>query len=104
MSSKLEFTGPLRSFSSSKRMEESGYFSRRWTIGVEAVPRSQRHPIQNKIIAEALPSIRRWLVENRHTSDREGSHRITFAFDELKDELNCAEYASLEWQTAQVDQ
>src|SRR5215510_5689712 len=34
------FSGPLRSFSASKRMEEQNYYRPRWTISVDAVPRS----------------------------------------------------------------
>jgi hypothetical protein len=97
------FTGPLRSFSASKKPEAQTYYMPRWTIRVDAVPRPLRHLIQLKITTEALPSIRSWLIGNYHSTEREGGHGLTFSFDELKTELTCKEHASLDWQTIKVD-
>src|SRR5579862_905740 len=41
------FSGPSRSLSASKRMEE--YYRPKWAISVDAVPRSLRHLIQSKM-------------------------------------------------------
>ena len=84
-------------------MEEEGYYSPSWKILVDAVPRSLRHLIQSKIIAEALPSTRTWLLANPVSTKREGSHGLVFVFDELKNEMKCDESTSLEWQTTRID-
>ena len=97
------FSGPLRIFSASKRMEEQDYYRPRWTVSVDAVPRSLRHLIQGKIVSEALPSIRSWLVANPHSINREGGHGIVFKFDELTNELKLEEHASMEWQTTRSE-
>lgn len=97
-----EYSGPFRHFSKPK--QPVGLDTRRWTIIVRAVPRSLRHRIQGKILGEALPAVRSWLVENPHSSEREGHYRIDFSFDELKNELACERHASTAWQTARTDQ
>lgn len=99
----VEYYGPSPLFSASKRMEDNGYYSPSWKIAVDAVPRSLRHLIQSKIIAEALPSISTWLLANLLPTKREGSHGLVFVFDELKNELKCDESASLEWQTTRIE-
>jgi hypothetical protein len=96
------YSGPIRFFSASRTIEEQSH-DPRWTITVHAVPRALRHEIQAKIIAEALPAIRSWLVSNPHGSDREGGHLLTFSFDELKNELISEETASVAWKTEKVD-
>lgn len=98
-----QFRGPSRFFLASKRPEAQIYYMPRWTVTVDAVPRPLRHLIQLKITAEALPSIRSWLIGNYHSTEREGGHSLTFSFDELKSELTCNEHASLEWQTEKVE-
>jgi hypothetical protein len=95
------YTGPLRYFSAPKSMVD--YDAPRWTIRVEAVPRSLRHLIQSKIVNEALPSVRSWLIANTHSMERQGGHGLTFSFDELKSELTGNEQASIEWQTMRSD-
>lgn len=75
-------------------MEEQSHHCPRWTITVHAVPRSLRHVIQAKILAEALPSFRRWLLANPHSTSREGTHGLTLSFDELNNELISEESAS----------
>jgi hypothetical protein len=92
----VQYSGPLRFFSASKSMEG-------WKVSVDAVPRVLRHAIRSKIIEEALPAIRSWLLANLHSTEREGGHGLVFTFDELKNELTCEEHASLEWQTTRVD-
>ena len=69
---------------------------------MDAVPRTQRHLIQAKIIAEALPSIRLWLFANPHPTQREGIHELVFSFDELKNELMCEEHGTADWKTTRV--
>jgi hypothetical protein len=86
---KAQFSGPTRLFA-----DLSG-----WTIRVEPVPRSLRHAVQTKIVAEALPAIRSWLLANSHSMEREGGHGLIFSFDELKAELTSEEHASIAWQT-----
>ena len=75
----------------------------KWTIEVHAVPRSVRHVIQTRILVEALPSIRRWPLENPHSTTRGGTNRLAFRFDELNGELISEEQASMEWQTEKRD-
>src|SRR5450755_3121387 len=79
-----QYSGPLRFFSASKRMETQGYYRPRWKVSVDAVPRVLRNPIKNKIVAEALPALKSWLVANPHSTEREGGHGLVFTFDELK--------------------
>ena len=97
------FSGPLRFFSASLSIEEQIRRSPRWTIGVQAVPRSLRHVIQSKMLADALPSIRGWLLKHPHSPDRGGMHWLAFSFDELKGELVFKEQASVEWKTQKAD-
>jgi hypothetical protein len=98
-----QFSGPFRIFSASKLMNEKGYCSPSWTIRVVAAPRSLRHLIQDKIVAEALPPIRSWLLSNAHSSEREGVHGLVFIFAEAENELTCEEHASVVWQTVKAD-
>lgn len=80
-----------------------GYgFSLGWTIQVSPVPRPLKHEAQVKLIAEALPQIRKWLQSNPHSNDREGGHRLTFFFDELSGQLTSEEHSSAEWRTERV--
>jgi|SRR5581483_4426482 len=95
-------SGPIRSFSASRTMEEQSQ-APRWMISVHAVPRSLRHEIRTKILAEALPSIRLWLRANTHSSRREGTHGLMFRFDELKNEVISEETASVLWQTEKTE-
>jgi hypothetical protein len=97
---RVRFSGRLRFHSASKNMDEKGYYSPRWTISVDAVPRALRHIIHGKIVAEALPSIRTWLLANFHPPEREGAHQLEFVFDELKGELACEDWSSIDWQTS----
>ena len=96
------YSGPIRFFSASRAIEEQSH-DLRWMIAVHAVPRSLRHVIQANVLVEALPAIRSWLVSNPHASDREGSHGVTFSFDELKNELLSEATASVVWQTDKAD-
>ena len=96
------YSGPRRHFSASRTVAEQSQ-DRRWTISVNAVPRSLRHEIQAKILAEALPSIRLWLASNVHASSREGDHGLRFSFDELKNELVSQETSSPLWRTDRTD-
>jgi hypothetical protein len=99
----VQYSGPKRFFSASKSMEEKGHYSPSWKIIVDAVPRSLRHLIQGKIIAEVLPSIRAWLLANPVPTKREGSHGLVFVVDELNNEMKCDESTSLEWHTTRID-
>jgi len=82
---------------------EDQRFDPRWRITVHAVPRSLRHEIQAKVLAEALPAIGLWLLSNPHASDRKGSHGVGFTFDELKNELISGEKVSTLWLTEKAD-
>jgi hypothetical protein len=84
-------------------MGEQSYYRPTWTVSVDAVPRSLRHSVQSKIVSEALPCIRSWLLANPHSMEREGGHGLVFTYDELKDELKYDEHASMEWKTPRVD-
>ena len=96
------YSGPRRFHYMSKYIEEQ-FWGRRWEIVVHAVPRSLRHAIQARILAEALPAIRCWLVANPHAGEREGWHQLGFSFDELENKLTSKEAASVEWQTERAD-
>src|SRR5689334_7222847 len=78
-----QFSGPLRSFSASTIMHEKTHRFPRWTIRIDAVPRPLRHMIQGKLLVEALPLIRSWLVSNAQPTEREGWQVLSFSFDEL---------------------
>jgi len=93
------YSGPIRGFSATE--EQS--WNPRWTINVHPVPRAFRNEIQAKIIAEALPAIRSWLVSNSHGSYRKGGHGVAFNFDEPKNELTFKEITSVLWRTEEVD-
>jgi hypothetical protein len=89
----------MRIFSASKSMAENGYYDPDWTIAVYAVPRTLKHVIHGILVPEALPKIRRRLISNVHSLDRERFHALTFSFDELKKEITSEETASLQWNT-----
>ena len=95
-----QYHGPLRYLSATKRTE--GYHAPRWTISVDAVPRSLRHQIQSMIVNLALPLVKSWLLANPHSIEREGGHGLTFSFDELKNELRREEHVSIESKTTRV--
>lgn len=76
-----------------------GYRRSPWTVSVDAAPRGLRHLVQKKIVAEALPAIRSWLMANSHSPEREGGHGLVFLLDEFKDELVRREHASMRWRT-----
>lgn len=96
------YSGPIRSLHASKSLEEQSR-SPRWQIRVQAIPRSLRHEIQAKVVAEALPAIRSWLLANPHSSYRQGTHGLTFRFDELDNELVSEETSSALWRTESAD-
>ena len=79
-----------------------GYYSPKWSLSVNAIPRPLRHVIHDKVITEALPLIRSWLLANPHSTQREGRHALEFTFDELKGELRKDDTSSVTWQTTRV--
>jgi hypothetical protein len=81
---------------------EQGLYGSRSTIWVEAVPRLIRHQIEGKLISEALPRIRQWLIANAQAGTREGGHHLTFFYDELANELAVRETSSVDWHTARL--
>jgi hypothetical protein len=95
----VAYSGPKNFFSGSNWMAEKGYYDPKWEIVVYPVPRLWKHVIKGMLIAEALPKIRGWLISNVHSMGREGSHALTFQFDELKNEITSEETASSEWNT-----
>jgi hypothetical protein len=97
----VQYSGPRRFFSASKSMQS--YYLPRWKVQVDAVPRVLRNLIKNKIVVEALPAIRSWLLASPHSTEREGGHGLVFTFDELKNELASQEHVSMDWQTTRVD-
>ncbi len=74
-----------------------------WIITVEPAPRSLRHAIQSKLLTEALPRIKRWLVASQGAGGRTGGHNIVFRFDELANELRVEENSTIEWSTVRAD-
>jgi hypothetical protein len=81
---------------------EPGRFSRGWAIEVRAVPRALKHVVQGRLVAEALPKTRDWLISNDHSPEREGSHQLTFYFDELTNEITTEENSSIKWSTQRM--
>jgi hypothetical protein len=75
----------------------------RWEVTVHAIPRPLRHVIKTKVVEEALPAMRSWLMANAHSLEREGGHGIVFRFDELNDAMLFEEHASPEWRTIRAD-
>ena len=96
---RVSYSGPAHFFSASKSMAENGVLDAKWSILVHPVPRPLKHIVQGKLMAEALPKIRHWLISNVHSLDREGFHALTFSFDELKNEITSEETASSEFTT-----
>jgi len=99
----VQFAGPLRRYAPSRAMDGSGCGDPSWTITVYAVPRSLRRPIQERLVSEALPSVRSWLLSNAHTPGHEGVHGLVFIFDEPTSDLVREEHTSLVWQTERAD-
>ena len=77
----------------------SGQFESGWRITVGTVPRHLRHAIQLKLLAEALPRVKHWLVANHDASGRAGGLSLMFQFDELSNELKVEEKSTIEWKT-----
>ncbi len=91
----VSYSGPTRLFTGSQEVPK-------WEVRVDAVPRSLRHVIQDKLVATALPAIRQWLIANPHSNEREGFHALTFTYDELEDELRSDDRSTTEWQTSRA--
>ena len=58
----------------------------RWEIEVKPVPRILRHRIHQYILDSALPQIKQWL-DQRANLAQEGSDKLSFFFNEQKDEF-----------------
>src|ERR1700690_3437986 len=71
-----------------------------WIITVEPVPRSFRHEVRAKLLTEALPRMRRWLIGSPDTRGRTGGHNLVFLYDDLANELKVEENSAIEWNTA----
>jgi hypothetical protein len=99
---KASYSGAMRQFSPSQRMAERGYNEPKWTIEVNPVPRTLKHGVQVRLIGEALPKMRNWLISNSHSLEREGYHALKFWYDETKNELTPEETSSSEWNTERV--
>jgi hypothetical protein len=80
-----------------------GRFDSGWRITVETVPRHLRHSVQSKLLTEALPNVKRWLIANHDTSGRTGGQSLVFRFDESYEELRSEENATLDWKTVRVE-
>jgi hypothetical protein len=74
-----------------------------WTVTVEAVARSVRHNVQGKLLAQALPEIKRWLIANHDATGRTGGSNLLFLFDELSDVLLREEHSTMDWTTRRAD-
>lgn len=82
---------------------EAGRYDPGWRITVEPVPRRLRHTVQSMLLTEALPRVKRWLIDNRNVDGRSGGHNLIFLFDELANKLKIEENSSSEWNTARVE-
>ena len=82
---------------------EAGRFDPGWRITVEPVPRSLRHTVQTKLLSEALPVMKRWLIASQDTGGRTGGHNLVLLFDDLDNELKTEENSTIEWQTARIE-
>ncbi|HXN49069.1 MAG TPA: hypothetical protein VN893_20625 [Bryobacteraceae bacterium] len=82
---------------------ESGRFEPGWKITVEPVPRRLRHTVQTRLLTEALPRMRRWLIASQNAEGRTGGHNLVFLYDEPADELKAEENSTPEWNTVRGD-
>lgn len=78
---------------------KSALAEREWTVTVSAVPRALRHVLHLKIVAEALPAMRAWLISNPPSEGRDGRHGLYFTYYEAADELKASEKSMVEWST-----
>jgi hypothetical protein len=81
---------------------EAGQFDAGWRITVEPVPRSLRQSIQGKLLAEALPKMKTWLIASQDSEGRTGGHNLVLRFDETSNELKSEEHSSIGWTTARL--
>jgi hypothetical protein len=77
-----------------------GHFDASWRITVEPVPRNLRQTVQLKLLQDAMPIVRRWLIASHDTGDRAGGHNLFFYYEELANELKVEENSSIDWKTA----
>jgi len=70
---------------------------------VEPVPRSLRHIVQTKLLSEALPKMKRWLIASQDTGGRTGGHNLVILYDELTNELKVEENSTIEWTTVRAE-
>jgi hypothetical protein len=70
---------------------------------VEPVPRSLRHIVQSKLLVEALPKVKRWLIAGQDTGGRTGGHNLVVSFNELANELRIEENSTMEWTTVRAE-
>ena len=82
---------------------ESGRFDPDWKITVEPVARHLRHAVQSKLLTEALPRMRRWLIASQDAEGRAGGHNLVFRYDEAANELMVEENSTTEWRTVRAD-
>ena len=67
----------------------------RWEIIVQAVPRLNRHRINQYILETALPQVRIWLSE-RTESSQQGNDMLTFFYDEKAEKFESRPLTRLE--------
>jgi len=93
-----QYSGPSKYLA----ISDTGPIQGSWRIYVQPVPRPLKHLVQTRLIAEALPRLKAWFISNAHGLDREGGHRLTFSFDDLKNEITSEEFSNSDWKTIRI--
>ena len=73
--------------SASNDMIEEGWYDPTWEIHVGAVPRPLRHTVKTALLAQALPRLRQWLLNNAGATGKEGHAWVRVWYDAEKEEL-----------------
>ncbi len=73
--------------SSARWMIENGWYEPQWHLIVYAVPRSDRHNVNEALITLGLAEIEKWLSEPRTRTWLDSSHRLNLEFEPISCEM-----------------
>jgi len=78
-----------------KKLPDAGVtFERAWQMAVRPVPRVLRHAINHLLKQQALPAMRRWLLERSTLSSSHGIQTLTAIYDERQQSLRLEHFQS----------